>query len=307
MTERFLLSIATYRRPDGLRRLLDSLLTAIDDSATVVVTDNDPETSARGVVERHPLATTYVVEAEPGIASARNRGLDFFTDDFDAIVFLDDDEWVDPGWYTALREYFRDSGADVVQGPVITVLPPNAPSWVLRGGFYQRKARRTGDALLSAATNNTALRRSAWLNSGSPRFDPAFSSTGGSDWDLFWGLRRNGATIRFCAEAVVSEDVPADRLTFNWIKRRLTRNGIVEARVAQKHGEPLAPFLAKALAIGVVGAAQLVAGLLTGRGLQSRALSRTLISYGKIRGLLGFRVHEYARADSGKSPSRNGK
>ncbi|GAA3655618.1 glycosyltransferase family 2 protein [Microbacterium marinilacus] len=292
---RHLIAIATYRRPDDLVRLLDSLRGSVDAAADIVVVDNDADESARAAVEAHPLAPAYVVETEPGIASARNRGLESFTDAHAAVIFVDDDEWVEPAWYETLTAYARESGAGVVQGPVITVLPDATPEWIPRGGFYQRRVEQTGTELPSAATNNTLLTREAWVRAGSPRFDTAFSSTGGSDWDLFWGVRKAGARILYCAEAVVSEDVPSSRLSWQWLRQRYLRNGIVEARVRRKHGDPLALFVLRAVATLGVGATQTALDAVLRRGRHARSLRRVYIPLGKLSGLLGHRIHEYKR------------
>ena len=115
---RYLISIATYRRPDQLQRLLDSLAVSVDSTADVVVVDNDSEASAREVAQNHAVVKAYEVESEPGIASARNRGLGFFTDDYGGIIFVDDDEWVEPSWYQTLARYAESTAAGVVNGPV---------------------------------------------------------------------------------------------------------------------------------------------------------------------------------------------
>jgi GT2 family glycosyltransferase len=269
---------------------------SVDERADVIVTDNDPDRSAETVTGAHSVGAVYLAEPEPGIASARNRGLEHFAAGYEAIIFLDDDEWVEPTWFATMTGFLESHDAGVVQGPVLTVLPSDAPDWVRKGGFYQRRLREDGQELPSAATNNTALRHTAWKAAGSPRFDPAFSTTGGSDWDFFWGVRKAGATIRYCADAIASEDVPTGRLTRKWIAQRYVRNGIVEIRVMRKHREPLARFVILALASAVVGAAQLAVGLVLGRGLQARPLSRVLIPYGKITGLLGHRIQEYKRS-----------
>ena len=96
----------TYHRPEGLRRLLDRLerLDVPDGHEMfVVIIDNDPEGSAREIVEsaaaQVPWELLYEIELERGISAARNaavrRGLDAGAD---AIVFIDDDEWPDADW-----------------------------------------------------------------------------------------------------------------------------------------------------------------------------------------------------------------
>lgn len=300
MTSKYLISVATYKRPEGIQRLLESLYRAISDrdDVDVVVVDNDENGSAQEIVNSHPLGARYKVEKEPGIASARNRGLMCFEESYFAIIFIDDDEWVEPDWFTNLIEFTENSNADVVQGPVVTVLPEDSPRWVRTGGFYQRKTRLTGEVLESAATNNTLLTRQAWLNAGSPKFDAAFSSTGGSDWDLFWGIRKSGSKIVYCDNAIVSEDVPANRMTKQWIQQRYVRNGIVGVRVCQKHNDPILPYLLKAAAIGMIGTFQMALEFVTRQGPQAKSLSRVLISWGKFSGFFGKRIHEYKRNSS---------
>lgn len=293
---RYLISIASYRRPDDLARLLDSLQEADGiENADIIVVDNDPNETARGIAEIHPLNPRYLVEREPGIASARNRGLAEFSSDYHAIVFVDDDEWVNADWFSTLTEYQLATGVDVVTGPVITVLPKNTPSWIIRGGFYQRPLTETGTALLSAATNNTLLTRASWITAGSPLFDNEFSSTGGSDWDFFWGIRKTGAQIRYCASAVVSEDVPPTRLSGKWLRRRAVRNGIVNTRVRRKHGDPLVLPLGRGLARAGFNVLVLTVNLITGKGVQAKPLNAILNEYGKFSALLGYRIHEYRR------------
>jgi succinoglycan biosynthesis protein ExoM len=291
----YLIAIASYRRPSGLRHLLDSLHTT-DGSpdAEVIVVDNDPEESARPIATGHPLRPAYVVEPVPGIAAARNRALQHFSTRHRAIIFVDDDEQVAPDWLTRLTAYATGTQADVVQGPVIGIFPPDAPPWVSRGGFVQRRVWASGTQLLSAATNNTLLRRDSWLRAGSPGFDDAFSATGGSDTEFFWRMRKSGSCIHFCADAVVYEDVPADRLSVTWVRRRAIRNGIAETRVRSMHGDLTVAWLTGSLVRGACGMALLGVGMATGRGLLAKPFNDLFKAYGHLAALVNHRIVEYA-------------
>ncbi|MGB3484617.1 MAG: glycosyltransferase family 2 protein [Mycobacterium sp.] len=296
MADTYLVAIASYRRPEGLRKLLDSLQDAIGStSVEILVVDNDSEETARTVATQHALQPLYVVECEPGIAAARNRALDHFSDRFRGIIFVDDDEWVSPSWLTTLTSYADRSGADVVLGPVVSEYPDETPGWVRRGGFIQRRIREDGQELRSAATNNTLLLRDAWIRAGAPRFDPSFSATGGSDTDLFHGIRKSGARILFCAGAIVYEEVPVERLTFRWLRRRAIRNGIVDTRVRIKHQDSLLRGLGGGVIRAGYGILFLAAGLATGRGLQARPFENLFNAYGRFAALLNVRIREYAR------------
>jgi succinoglycan biosynthesis protein ExoM len=293
---KYLIAVATYRRPALLKRLLDSLAASVDpNSAEIVVIDNDPEASAEATAAEHHLRPRYEVEADPGIASARNRALDLFGERFTAILFVDDDEWVAPDWYDTITGYANGTGADVVQGPVVTVLPEEVPNWIRAGQFFQRPIPPSGTQLTSAATNNALLTRRAWRQAGSPRFDRAFSTTGGSDFDLFWGIRKTGASIWYCAEAIVFEDVPKSRLSWTWLRRRYTRSGIAIVHSHRKHGERLSALLVVRAVALIVGVAELLADVVRGRGFRAAPVERIFKSVGVFAGLFGYRIHEYSR------------
>jgi len=90
----------TFRRPDGLRRLLTALgsLEFADPQPRieVIVVDNDPDRSGGEVCERLRDAfrweLRYEVEARRGVVHGRNRALELVSPDSDWIAFIDDDE-----------------------------------------------------------------------------------------------------------------------------------------------------------------------------------------------------------------------
>ena len=98
--------VITYRRPEGLKRLLESLnaLTfqaqALD--LRVVVVENDETGLAQRVCNdvrstlRWPLE--YHVEPQRGIPFARNKAVAVAKQTADFIAFIDDDEVPDAGW-----------------------------------------------------------------------------------------------------------------------------------------------------------------------------------------------------------------
>ena len=121
--ERVAICVPTFKRPIGLSRLLDSLRMMNIDGISVhlIVADNDPEGSARSIVQDHasvaPYPVTYIVESVRGLTSVRNRlvaearshGVTF-------IAFVDDDETVDEQWLTTLVTEATLRDADGVAG-----------------------------------------------------------------------------------------------------------------------------------------------------------------------------------------------
>ncbi len=297
--QRPLIALATYRRPEWLSATLSSLRDSVgpDLSRHIIIVDNDAAGSGRETVERHGLAGQYVVEPEPGIAAARNRALQEFDHRYDSLIFVDDDEVVEPQWFATLMGYANSSGADVVQGAVISDLS-EGPAWIANGGYIQLEIPPTGTVLPYAATNNTLVRRSIWEAAGSPRFDPAFSETGGSDTKFFTLLKDAGADIRSCAEARVIETTPAKRLNAKWIVQREYRNGIVLGRLRTEAGVSMRWALRTAVA-GTVRGAQWVVAFVLRRPSQGQFARRALINAGQLGALLGHRVREYRRPTPG--------
>lgn len=291
-----LIALATYRRPDWLAQTLASLWTAVGPELPdrLVVVDNDAAGSARAVVEAAGLGSCYVLEPSPGIVPARNRALDAWTARHDAIIFLDDDEVVDPGWFTALLDHTEETTADIIQGTVISDLSA-APRWVTRGNYMQRKILRHHESLPTAATNTTLLRRASWLRAGAPRFDPTFSATGGSDTRFFTTLHRAGLRIEYDAQARVTEFTPPERYTVKWLARRYYRSGIVLGRIRADHGPVTAGMIARCAGGSAAHAAAWAATAATGRRAQGHHARRALFYAGELGAWAGHRVHEYKR------------
>jgi succinoglycan biosynthesis protein ExoM len=290
------ITVATYRRP----QLLGDLLRSLSDMQTtvsfrVVVVDNDAEASAESVARASALNVTYVVEPCAGIAQARNRGLDEVRDDDRAIIFVDDDERVHSGWLDALVSGWTTHQSDVVTGPVISVFATDCPRWIREGGFIQRPRHATGASLDTAATNNTLLSVPAWADAGRPVFDESFSETGGSDTAFFTKLVSQGSRITWIDEALVEEDVPADRATFGWIWQRAVRGGNVQARVRAAGRSKISLLPRVVLALPYRGV-RLLIGLIVHRRLRAVDLVPLAWQWGLLGALTGRLVREYRRA-----------
>ncbi|OLT52238.1 glycosyltransferase family 2 protein [Cellulosimicrobium sp. CUA-896] len=288
-----LIGIATYRRPELLAALLRSLGRSVGTARPrIVVVDNDPAGSAAGVAPAAGYPHEYHHEPAPGIAAARNRVLSLLHDDEDAVIFVDDDEVVDPGWYTALVDASR--GADVVSGPVVARYGPGLPRWVVRGRFFDRDRQASGTPTRHPATNNVLVRVAALRRLRGEWFREDFSSTGGSDTELFDRLRRDGARLVWCDDAVVREDVPASRATARWLWRRNVRLGNVTSRV-RLAGTPRP--LRVLLGAGRMGAGTVLSALdLVRRGHLTRVRATHVPKgWGMVQAALGVHVEEYRR------------
>lgn len=295
--------IITYRRPEGLRRLLDALSElSFSDSppqVEIVVIDNDEEGSARRVCEGRVSVSRwdfhYDIEPRRGIPFARNKAIAYAMQRADLIAFVDDDEAPDPNWLEALLAAQNRYDADVVAGPVVPVLPPEAPAWVGRGRHFDHPRYPSGRRIILAASGNAVIRSSV-LRSLDSHFDERLAYCGGSDSLFFRRLHLAGHKMVWADDAIVREWVPASRATAGWLVRRAYRHGTTLAR-RRLDLYPVwraIPSLLYRLGIHLAaGCVLLPFGLLRGKHAWVMHLRYLAYAAGVIGGLCGGRYEEY--------------
>ena len=218
--------IPTFRRADGLGRALASVTaqeevpgTAVD----IIVCDNSPEASARDQViafgVHSPLTVTFVHEASPGVANARNSAVAACFADF--IAFLDDDEEAPGDWLKQLLITQKTYDADVVFGPVTARLGERPASRFddYFNAFFSRPGPAQDAPLDTYYGCGNSLIRRAVMPAHEP-FSVVQNNMGGEDDQLFNGLLKAGAIMAWAAHAPVFEDVPPARATLGYTLRR---------------------------------------------------------------------------------------
>lgn len=236
--------VCTFRRPDGLARLL-SHLRSIEVPAgcalELLVVDNDPTGSARPHFENcttaWPWPARYLVETGPGVGFARTRCVQEALGNW--IAYIDDDEWPEPLWLVELWKQRESVDADGVFGPVLAVFESSPPDWLVRSGFYNRRRQASGLLMhwSNCASGNVLFRRQLFFDVGG--FDPAFSRSGSEDSDFFWRCLERGAKFVWCDEAIAHEGVPPGRMTWAYVSRRAYIAGQNYARLhAHRQGWP---------------------------------------------------------------------
>jgi glycosyltransferase involved in cell wall biosynthesis len=232
---RIVVTVATYNRHAGLAALLASLAEVTIPEGTdvrYVVVDNSPDSNARQVVDLHPLEALYVLEPAPGIVAARNRAIEVaLALDATFVAFIDDDEIARCEWLVEMLKTMERTGAGVVTGPVRYELPPLASLDCDRARVFSTRRHLEGERIRDVATNNTLVQAKWFLPPHSFRFDPNYSSTGGSDKHLFLRLQRAGARCAWCSKQLVTELVPESRVSSNWLLSRARRNAQLDARL----------------------------------------------------------------------------
>ena len=298
------IAIATFRRPRGLKRLLDSLaLLNTTAGVTVLVADNDSdEHEGFDLCERMRRDYRWPLEAfvvpERGIAQVRNA-LIARAMQRHAMMFLampDDDGAADPDWLDALLRTQRDTMADVVAGAVVPAFEEPPPNWASRAPGIAPLRGTTGPVSMIHGTGNTLFTRTCLERAGHPVFDLDYALTGGEDKELFTRLKRKGARFAFCDEAVIRETMPASRVTLSWILQRAYRIGNSDMRVFLQYRDG---FFAMLREIAKIGGALLSAPfmsliLLPRANRRIDGLRLMARAAGKFVALFGRHYHEYA-------------
>jgi len=293
--------IATFRRPQGLARLLESLRATCEGDnefiVEIIVVDNDVDETARalaGSMGKRFKSLRYFVEARQNIAHARNccvreaRGT--------WIAFIDDDEVAGNNWLTAYWRMAAEKAGDGYFGPVLARLEHSVPSWMDRELFFGRPRFPTGTRLSDdrqMRTGNAFIRRSFF---SSFKFDFRYGLTGGEDSDLFGRLSDNGAVFYWCDEAETFEYYPIERLSLRWLVQRSFRGGYTYTLI-KRNRQPgfwrQIPGLVKAVGGVVAFGLMLPFELLRGRKYTAKRLLRICTQLGHIWAFLNLRYEEY--------------
>ena len=229
--------ICTFKRREMLGHLLDTLKqqeTCGFFTYSILVVDNDYEKSAKETIAKarvaSPVLISYDVEPIQNISLARNRALK--TADGDFLACLDDDEYADKQWLLSLYEAIKKYSADVILGPVLPCFSESPPSWVLRGGLFDRESFPTGTVIKNpnqTRSGNFMISRKM-VRDNDDLFDPAFGLIGGEDSDFFKRMLERGYLFIWCQEARVFETVPSSRVTRTYLLKRALMRGAAAAK-----------------------------------------------------------------------------
>lgn len=307
-TVRISILIATRERPRMLARLLEGLrVLQIDDAhdLEIVVIDNDPKGSSRDTCEHLraslPWPLVYEIEPRAGIPFARNRAIASIRRGTAFIAFIDDDEIPDPTWLAALLRVQHQHSADMVAGPVLSILPSDAPSWATQGRIFAHPPHRTGDRLESTSTANVLIAAhvlDAFAGDSEPWFDERLALTGGSDRHFFLRAHERGFSLIWAQEALVREEIPESRAKLPWVMKRMYRQGICNAFCEidiERMKLPRAQMAVRGAAFIAGGVALLPLGAVTGSHRLVHYARYVAYGAGMLQAVRGHFYDEYTR------------
>ena len=239
---RLSLIIPTHNRSERLIAALESVirqdLPAADWECVVVSNNSTDDTVARfgDFAARYPgLNLRLVTEGGPGVSYARNRGI--AETSAPLLVFIDDDERINPGFLRAYADFFdAHPDAVVAGGRIIAEYVTGRPAWLskytempIANPMDFGDAVRPFPAGRVPGGGNMAFRRSAALRYGG--FDPSLGRVGrmligGEENDFFERLMRGGETCWYVPGAVMWHIIPPEKLTESYFRRLCYNVGV---------------------------------------------------------------------------------
>jgi succinoglycan biosynthesis protein ExoM len=306
VTSTVLIGIPSFRRPEGVRKLLQSLAKqkpATNLSVSLFVADNDPQfqeakrtCDAMRSTFRLPLHCDVV--EEPGVAAARNRILcEARRCGADYVAMLDDDQVAAPDWLSELLSMQHGTEADVVGGPVVYhfVIEPSAS--VRRWGYFNPRERRGGLIAPLTGAGNVLICCASLARLDWPSFDVQFGTSGGEDAEFFARVAARGFRFAWAPRAIAHEEVAPERALESALLNRAFRTGNNEVRIRRAHGDSggIALMVGKAAALLLVSPV-LVPLLLTPSRLW--LLSKWASSAGRVSAMVGRTTSFYGDAES---------
>lgn len=268
------LCICTYRRPDGLRKLLESLpQIEASEGLQVVVCDNDAAAQGLAVCAElqkagYPFPLHTVSATQNGISAARNaacvRALSLKPR---LLAFLDDDEWPEAQWLSELKRVQAQCGVDVVGGPTRPEFPPDTPESVRQNPYYGADMGLEDSCrCVLQAGGNFLITHDALASQAPEFFNPAFAHSGGEDLAFFLQLHQSGHAMAWAANAIVHEPVPQERLSDGWVRQRVINIHNSRVRVMQLLQPDLSHRLVRGLKTVALGCQAALASCLVWLG-----------------------------------------
>lgn len=266
-------TICSYNRADWLREAIESLLQldvkgfsyeilVVDNAST----DHTKETVAELLAE-HPDQIRYVVESQPGVSFARNRGVEEARGHW--IAFFDDDELAEPDWLSQLLNAAEEKSVKCVGGAVKLRFDPGKERelhhWVrVTLGCTEGMVGQMYDGKRVPTTGNMLVHKDVFETIGLFRTDLV---EGGEDTDLYHRMRKAGFGAYYCPAAIAHHQIPPFRIEPKYLRSTSNRMGShIARREYEKHGWLRFPLmvLARAGQTSLIHLPKLVLAMLGG-------------------------------------------
>jgi glucosyl-dolichyl phosphate glucuronosyltransferase len=232
--------IATHNRSASLAKTLDSLLAMERPSELaweICVVDNNSSDATPAVVDDYarrfaPVPVRRIFETRPGVAFARNAGVDQAHGDI--IAFVDDDVLVSAPWLTLIERAFAEDPNLAILGGRLDPNPESPmPPWLSHINTAPLGLINYGPARIQLnhpylATANCAFRKSAIVDAG--RFNVRLGRQpkklyADEDTDMVARILAKGGKVMYEPQLAGLHFVPNSRMTKEYFRRWYREKG----------------------------------------------------------------------------------
>lgn len=248
LTVGIVVCIPSFRRPQHLRRTLQSLTEQQTQRRFAVVVVENDAMNCEGV----PVAAEFlrsgrlqglcVIEPRQGNCQAINAAFETALATFPAaehLLMIDDDEVASLNWVERMVGVAEATGADLVGGPVLPNFDDDSKRALRRHPAFAPAYETSGPVPVIYGCGNCLIKRTVFEALEDPSFDLRFNFLGGGDTDFFVRCRDAGMKFQWAADAVISETVPPVRTSSGWLALRGLRIGAINYHVELKAARTL--------------------------------------------------------------------
>jgi glycosyltransferase involved in cell wall biosynthesis len=308
--------IPTFKRPDHLRRTLQSVIDqTFSKSYAIVVMDNHPEGSEGAVAARDMLANamvsaTIVLAHRRGNCAAYNAGFHTALTIYRKahwIQIIDDDEIAERQWLELQVQTLQLTGADFCGAPQHPIFEGDDDGDGDGDGeqiwhshpVFQPPYEESGSVPILYSSGNVLISTDMLRQHQHPWLDEIFNFLGGGDSDFFSRCKARGAKFAWCAQAGVMETTPSRRTQLSWLNSRSQRNGSISALIQRRQaGTPvdhIGRIIKTCLLLAAAPYRSLI--LIVKKRSLIMALNPMNVALGRLLMEFGFANEQYRAAD----------
>lgn len=193
---------------------------------------------------------SIVKESKLGLSNARNRAIVEAKGKY--IIFIDDDETVDPDWLCAYERLIKDKQPDAFGGRICVSIEDNRPLWLKDElfGFLGEINRMNMIALLNSNETsffggNFGIRKEVFTTVGnfnSMLGRKGSNNTGGEETDLYHRLLQANFKVWWTPEAIIYHRIEASKLKRTYFLDLHYRQGRIDGTRKREHNSRLPPW-----------------------------------------------------------------
>jgi glucosyl-dolichyl phosphate glucuronosyltransferase len=243
MTVSYSVALCTHNNADRLKRTLEDFkkLHTPEASWEFLIIDNGCHDGTADFLARYVWPVNWQVrvvrEEKLGLSNARNRAI--VESEGEYVIFIDDDETVDPDWLCAYERLIVSKRPDAFGGRICVMFEDMRPPWLvdeLLGFLGELNRMDTVAPLIDPGTSfnggNFGIRKSICKSIGN--FDAMLGrkgtdNTGGEEVDFYRRLLSAGMRVWWTPEAIIYHRILAEKLKRSYFLDLHYREGRMNA------------------------------------------------------------------------------